>query len=84
MNQAPVGMILKRDNADVMNNFFVSISSRAFTKIEDHLQSMADNVEAQKNKETLFELDKVKHAWTGEILDQVFQQYDRLDKAITT
>jgi len=54
-----------------MNNFFISISSRAFTKIEDHLQSMMDNIEAQKSKETLFELDKVKHAWTGEILDQI-------------
>ena len=28
-------------------------------------------------------MDKVKYAWSGEILDQVFDQYDRLDKAIT-
>jgi len=46
INSAPLGMTFQRDNFDVMNNFFISISSRAFTKIEDLLQNMMDDVEA--------------------------------------
>lgn len=45
MNQAPIGMIFQRDNIDVMNNFFINISSRAFTNIEEILENARDNIE---------------------------------------
>ena len=41
-------MTFKRDNADVMNNFFVNIVSRSYTNIEEILQSRLDNAEALK------------------------------------
>lgn len=34
---APSGLTFKRDNADVMNNFFVSIVTRSYTNIEEYL-----------------------------------------------
>jgi len=39
MAAAPPGMIFKRDNADVMNNFFVNIVARSYTNIEEVLQA---------------------------------------------
>lgn len=82
-NQAPQGMVFQRDNIDVMNNFFIHISSRAFTNIEVILDNERDNVEIQKTKDTLHELEKIKPAWNSEILDEVNDQYDRLDKVIS-
>ena len=91
-SQAPVGHSsnfiqvkgyqLQRDNIDVMNNYYINISSRAFTNIEDILENQRDNIELQKQKETLTELEKVRDAWSNEILDEVNQQYERLDKVI--
>ena len=37
MSSAPAGLSFKRDNADVMNNFFVNIVTRSFTNIEEYL-----------------------------------------------
>jgi len=43
-NTAPSGYTYKRDNADVMNNFFVEIVARSFTNIEEVLKSQRDNI----------------------------------------
>ena len=42
---APAGLTFKRDNADVMNNFFVNIVTRSYTNIEEYLQQRQENVE---------------------------------------
>lgn len=42
---APNGLVFKRDNADVMNNFFVNIVTRSYTNIEEYLQQRQENVE---------------------------------------
>jgi len=42
---SPTGLTFKRDNADVMNNFFVNIVTRSYTNIEEYLQARNDNVE---------------------------------------
>jgi len=39
MSAAPPGLTFKRDNADVMNNFFVNIVTRSYTNIEELLQA---------------------------------------------
>jgi len=60
-------MSFKRDNADVMNNFFVNIVTRSYTDIDEILLSQHENVEAQKQKETLKELEGIKKNWTSSI-----------------
>jgi hypothetical protein len=45
MGSAPSGLTFKRDNADVMNNFFVNIVTRSYTNIEEYLQQRQENVE---------------------------------------
>jgi len=59
MAAAPTGLIFKRDNADVMNNFFVNIVARSYTNIEEVLQARQDNQELQKQRETLKELENI-------------------------
>lgn len=67
MALAPTGLIFKRDNADVMNNFFVNIVTRSYTNIEEYLQARQDNVELQKQKETMKELEGIQKNWTTSI-----------------
>lgn len=42
------GFLFKRDNADVMNNFFINIATRSFTNIEVELRELRDNKDVQK------------------------------------
>jgi hypothetical protein len=79
---APQGMTFKRDNADVMNNFFVNIVTRSYTDIDEILLSQHENIEAQKQKETLKELEGIKKNWTNGIFSSVSQQFDKFDKNI--
>lgn len=76
-------MTFQRDNIDVMNNFFINITSRAFTNIEDILDDNRDNVEIQKTKEALQELNKIKPAWHREIIDEIMDSYDKYDTVIS-
>lgn len=82
VSSAPSGMTFKRDNADVMNNFFVNIVTRSYTEIDEILLSQHENVEAQKQKETLKELEGIKKNWTTGIFTEVSQQFDKFDKNI--
>jgi len=70
---APSGLTFKRDNADVMNNFFVNIVTRSYTNIEEYLQQRQENVEMLKQKETLKELENIQKSWTTGIYMEVNQ-----------
>lgn len=35
LTMQPVGITFKRDNADVMNNFFINMATHSFTNIEE-------------------------------------------------
>ena len=82
VSAAPSGLTFKRDNADVMNNFFVNIVTRSYTEIDEILLNQHENVEAQKQKETLKELEGIKKNWTTGIFTEVSQQFDKFDKNI--
>ena len=43
-------MTYKRNNAELMNNYFVDIAARSFTDIEEYLASREDRKEANKDK----------------------------------
>lgn len=82
MTSAPSGLTFKRDNADVMNNFFVNIVTRSYTNIEEYLQARADNVELSKQRETLKELESISKSWQSGMYSEVTQQYTEFDKQI--
>lgn len=65
-----------------MNNFFVNIVTRSYTNIEEYLQARQDNVEIQKQKETLKELEGIQKSWTSGIYSEVTQQLNDFDKQI--
>jgi len=73
LGAAPSGLTFKRDNADVMNNFFVNIVTRSYTTIEEYLQQRQENVEMLKQKETLKELENIQKSWTTGIYMEVNQ-----------
>ena len=79
---APNGLTFKRDNADVMNNFFVNIVTRSYTNIEEYLQQRQENVEMQKQKETLTELANIKKSWQNGVQNEVNGQLDSFEKII--
>ena len=54
-----------------MNNFFVNIVTRSYTEIDEILLNQHENVEAQKQKETLKELEGIKKNWTTGIFTEV-------------
>lgn len=43
MAMQPSGVTFKRDNADVMNNFFVSLIAFSYTNIEATLKANAED-----------------------------------------
>lgn len=79
---APTGYTYRRDNADVMNNFFIEIVTRSFTNIEEVLKNQRDNVLQKKQQETLLELEKVKKNWNQSIYSEVNANFDNYDKTI--
>lgn len=81
-NTAPPGYTYKRDNSDVMNNFFIEIVTRSFTNIEEVLKSQRDNVLQKKQAETLAELERVKKNWDKSIYSEVNANFDNYDKTI--
>ena len=81
-NTAPAGYSYKRDNADVMNNFFIEIVTRSFTNIEEILKNQRDNILQKKQQETLLELEKVKKTWNTSIYTEVNANFDNYDKTI--
>jgi len=83
MGSAPNGFVFKRDNADVMNNFFVNIVARSFTEIEEIYRQLRDNKEVQKQQEVLAEIEVVKSAWKNIISQECTENYDRFDKNIS-
>lgn len=82
MDLAPHDMTFKRDNADVMNNFFINIVTRSYTNIDELLKSNTENTEQNKQKETLKELETVKDHWSQNLLEDVNQNFDKWDKKI--
>jgi len=82
MASSPVGLTFKRDNADVMNNFYINIVTRAYTSIDEFLKNLRDSIDASKQKETLKELEFIKSNWTSSIYNEVSDQFDKFDKNV--
>ena len=75
-------MVYKRDNTDVMNNFFVNIIARSFTDIEEFLIQQEENKSKDKQASALKELDSVKEEWKSSIIHEAAEQLNQLDNKI--
>ena len=67
MSAQPPGITFKRDNADVMNNFFVNIVSTSFTEIEEILKTNQEDTNGKAIKQSLMEFGKVEKTWTDKV-----------------
>jgi hypothetical protein len=53
MAMQPQGVTFKRDNADVMNNFFINLVAFSYTNIEETLRTNAEDNNSKAIKQTL-------------------------------
>jgi hypothetical protein len=75
----PSGIIFERNNADFMNNFYIDITCRAFTNIEDIHKAAQENKELNQQNAALKELKELSVDWKGGIdrlVETQFNQYD--------
>ena len=84
MAQQPAGITFKRDNADVMNNFFINMVSYSFTNIEEVLKVNAEDNNAKAVKETLTDFKKVENVWTNKIKIAAEKEMNKFDNTIQT
>lgn len=82
MAMQPVGITFKRDNSDVMNNFFINIVSTSFTDIEEILRNNSDGTNEKAIKQTLLDFSKVEKTWKEKVTKQVNQQLQSYDEQI--
>jgi len=59
----PDGVPLKRNNSDVMNNFFINIACRSFTDIDKALQELANNGESRRQAKFDAYIQEQKTVW---------------------
>ena len=71
--------LTQRSNSDLMNNYFIEIVARSFTRIEETLMQKFENEEALRQKATLKELSVLQPMWQDQIeqiLVSINQQMD--------
>lgn len=63
----PPGITFKRDNSDVMNNFFINLAATSYTNIEELLRASDDKDNNKAIKSTMNELNITEKVWKGKI-----------------
>lgn len=82
MAMQPQGITFKRDNADVMNNFFINLVAFSYTSIEETLKANAEDNNQKAIKQTLGDYNKIQGVWSNKINGDVNKQYTGLDSVI--
>lgn len=82
MAMQPAGVTFKRDNADVMNNFFINLVAFSYTNIEETLRTNAEDNNSKAIKQTLADYQKIQSVWTNKINGDVNKQYSGFDNVI--
>ena len=82
MTAQPPGVTFKRDNADFMNNFYVDITCRAFTNIEEIHKQATENTQLNKQNSALKELKDLNDLWNNDINGAVVHQLNNYDNAV--
>lgn len=82
MTDQPSGVIFERDNCDFMNNFYVDISCRAFTNIEEIHKQTQENKELLMQNSALKELKELSSVWRDGIDRLVDNNYNNYDNQI--
>jgi DNA repair ATPase RecN len=84
MSEQPTGVIFERNNVDFMNNFYIDITCRAFTNIEDIHRQAQENKELNKQNSALRELKELSSNWKADIDKLVESQFNQYDTQIMT
>lgn len=84
MDTQPPGITYDRINTEFMNNFYVDITCRAFTNIEEIHRAAAENKELNKQNAALKELKELSVGWRQDIDRLVEQQFNQYDTQIMT
>lgn len=78
----PDGVPLKRNNSDVMNNFFIEQVSKSFTDIEKVLANVASNGEMKRVERFKEEIAKQKVVWENQTLGAFNTQADKYESYV--
>jgi hypothetical protein len=65
----PDGAPMKRNNSDVMNNFFIDFAVRSFTDVEKRIKRQ-NNQDSRKVAKFMKEVDKKKVDWDKNVLGE--------------
>ena len=63
------GNQFKRDNGDFFNNFWVNITARSFTDIEEIWAQNASNQQAMEEKQIMREMESLESDWVSHIVE---------------
>lgn len=66
----PDGIPLRRNNSDVMQNFFISFVVRSFTELDEILLDLQNNGEQRRIQRFAKEIKSRKEKWNTDIVDQ--------------
>ena len=65
---SPKGLPFKRDNTNFINNFFVELVTKAYTKYHDDVREMSFMHESDSSKTQIYELDALTRIWKEDLL----------------
>jgi hypothetical protein len=81
----PDGVPLKRNNSDLMNNFFVDYAVKSFTEIESVIKELKDSGQETRTRRYKGEVIKRQSGWkdqtVGAFKDQtmLYEEYVKMD-----
>ena len=75
----PDGAPLKRNNSDVMNNFFIQFACLSFTDLEQELNAIRNNGELKRVQKFEKEVESKKTDWQQQTVGVFQEQTNRYD-----
>lgn len=75
----PDGVPFKRNNSDVMNNFFIQYCALSFTEIEKELQALKNNGDLKRQMKFEQQIEVKKTEWKKLATDAFQQQNDKYE-----
>ena len=80
----PDGTPLKRNNSDVMNNFFIQFATLSFTDLEQELNAIRNNGELKRLQKFEKEVEMKKTDWQKQTVGVFQQQANKYDNFVKT
>lgn len=75
----PDGVPFKRNNSDVMNNFFIQFTALSFTEIEKELQALKNNGDLKRQMKFEAQIENKKKDWAKLATEAFGQQNEKYE-----